>query len=89
MPFDFALLDGEKLLGIIEVDDDEHRHNHDNCVRRQIARERDIIKNKYCQDNKIKLFRMPYTIYGCDFKNYNWYYNYIDSQLREFIKSLK
>lgn len=87
--FDLAILDdyGE-LVGIIEVDDDEHRHNHTQ-LRRVKARERDERKNTYCLTNNIKLFRLQYYNKRDEFKSYDWYYNYIHNELQSFLNNIK
>lgn len=87
--YDIALLgEHEELLALIEIDDDEHRHNHKQ-ERRIKARERDEIKDKYCRENNIKLFRLEYYSKRKEFKDYEWYYDYIHSNLSGFIRELK
>lgn len=90
LKFDFAIFDnGGKLFYLVESDDVEHRHNHDNCERRQIARERDIMKNEYCKKNNINLYRMevPFTTGLNNRWAYDRYYKYIEKELG-FIKDL-
>lgn len=64
LPFDFAIIQNNKLLGLIEFDGKQHfepvdffggKKSFDECKRR------DRIKNKYCKDNNIPLLRIPYT----------------------------
>jgi hypothetical protein len=83
--YDFAVLDeNNKLLCMIEVDDPEHRYNPKQPEKAK-ARIRDKIKDEYCKDNEIKLFRLQYENRSKNFKNYNWYYDYIDNNLRNFL----
>ncbi len=61
MYFDFYI---EDLNLIIEYDGFQHFHpvkywgGEDGLKENK---ERDLIKNKYCQDNNIKILRIPYT----------------------------
>lgn len=62
LPFDFAIFAGDQLSMIIEYDGQHHFHensfgkeSHDRTVKN------DLIKNKYCSVNGIKLIRIPYT----------------------------
>ena len=68
LPFDFAIFNANNLLCLIEADGEQHFHTSQfggidwdrakqNFEQQKI---RDDIKNKYCQDNKIKLLRIPY-----------------------------
>lgn len=67
--FDFAILDGQsKPKVLIEYDGKQHYVPFgymSDAVLFDIAQTRDSIKNKYCEDNGIKLLRIPYW----DFKN--------------------
>lgn len=63
--FDFALFDGEKMSALIEYDGRQHfeaiefyggKVQFDKTVRR------DDIKNQYCIENGINLYRLPYTM---------------------------
>ena len=84
LKYDFCFLDlNDNLLGLIEIDDDEHRQNHKQ-ERRVKARERDKIKDQYCLDNNIPLFRLEYHN-NKKFKNRDWYYQYIHNNLKDFI----
>lgn len=89
LKFDFALLDEDSnLLGLIEVDDNEHRYNTKQ-PRRIKARERDNMKNKYCEDNNIQLFRLPYDIYKYkSIGDYKWYFDYIHNSLNDFLTNI-
>ena len=85
--YDFGIFNlNDKLLGILEIDDEEHRYNHKQ-ERRIKARERDKIKDKYCLDNNIPLFRLEYS-HNKTFKNRDWYYQYIDDNLKDFIHKI-
>lgn len=61
--FDFAIFENDKLAYLIEYDGEQHFLNKtdkiwaDNLENRQ---NRDKIKNKYCLDNNIVLYRIPY-----------------------------
>jgi hypothetical protein len=86
--FDFAVFNKyNKLLGLIEIDDNEHRYNHTQ-PKRVKARERDKIKDQYCINNKINIIRVPYDEYNKELKNYDSYYNYIDNQLKDFLNRI-
>ncbi len=89
LKYDFAIIDDENnLLSLLEVDDDEHRHNHTQ-PKRVKARERDILKNKYCEENDIPLFRLAYYNKRKEFKEYDWYYRYIHNELKFFLGEFK
>src|ERR1035437_5415272 len=84
--FDFAILNNDNNLNIlIEVDDDEHRYNHKQ-LRRVIARQRDELKNNYCKNNNINLYRLEYKNKSEFFKDYDWYYSYINDNLKDLLK---
>ena len=88
LKYDFGILDDDnKLLGLVEIDDEEHRYNHTQ-PRRVRARERDHIKDKYCEDNNIPLFRLDYYNGRKIFQDKDWYYNYIHTNLNEFLNSI-
>ena len=61
--FDFAVFKNDKLAYLIEYDGEQHFLNKtdkiwtDSLEKRKI---RDKIKNQYCVDNNIKLYRIPY-----------------------------
>lgn len=61
--FDFAIFDNGKLKCLIEYDGEQHYLNKtdglwtDTLSKRQ---ERDKIKNQYCIDHNIPLYRIPY-----------------------------
>lgn len=84
LKFDFAILDNlNNVLGIIEIDDQEHRYNTKQ-PRRLKSRERDIQKNKYCKNNKIPIFRLEYKL-NKKYLSYDWYYNYINNTLYTYL----
>lgn len=85
--FDFAICNNnDSLLWLLEVDDLEHVYNH-KSPRRIEARERDKIKDNYCNNHKIPLFRMiyPFSKYKI---TYDEYYQYIDTQLKISLKDV-
>lgn len=61
--FDFAIFENNQLSYLIEYDGEQHYSNKtdkiwaDNFQNRQI---RDIVKNQYCLNNNITLYRIPY-----------------------------
>ena len=63
--FDFALFRNEKLLALIEYDGQQHFKaidlfgGEEAFIRTQ---QRDRIKDKFCQENGIALYRLPYTM---------------------------
>ena len=86
LKYDFALLSNEdNLIYLIEVDDEEHRDNHDGCKRRLIAKERDNLKDKYCKDNNIKLYRMEVPFRQDRKWDYQDYYRYINTELKFIV----
>lgn len=88
LKYDFAVLSKHgTLIYLIEVDDEEHRDNHNGCERRLIARERDKQKDKYCIDNNIKLYRMDVPFRQDRKWDYDDYYRYINTELK-FIVNL-
>lgn len=88
LKFDFAILDNNnKLLGLLEIDDEEHRHNPKE-LRRVKARERDKIKNEYCRNNNINLFRLDYHTKWAREYDYNWYYEYIHNNVSKFLTEI-
>jgi hypothetical protein len=88
LKYDFAILSNNGvLIYLIEVDDEEHRDNHDNCKKRLIARERDRSKDKYCIDNNINLYRMNVPFRQDKKWDYNDYFRYINTELK-FIVNL-
>lgn len=66
-PFDFAIFQNNKLLGIIEYDGEQHFIPIDIWGGEEglkLQQERDERKNKWCKENNIKLIRIPYTEYN-------------------------
>lgn len=85
--YDFAIFNkNNKLLGLLEIDDEEHRGNPKQ-LRRVKARQRDKIKDDYCKNNNIKLFRLEYY-HNKQFENYDWYYSYIHNNLGKFLSEI-
>lgn len=75
--FDFAIFNkNENFLFLLEVDDKEHRGKPKE-KRRIISMNRDKIKNKYCEENNIKLYRMTFDSFNKELRDYNTYYKYI------------
>ena len=65
-PFDFAIFKDGKLLGLIEYDGQQHFEAvkiWGGEEQLKIQQERDERKNKWCQENNIRLVRIPYTEY--------------------------
>jgi len=62
--FDFAVFKDNELFGLIEYDGFQHFKSvkyfggDDKLLE---TKKKDNIKNKYCEDNNIKLLRIPYT----------------------------
>ena len=66
-PFDFAIFKDNKLLGLIEYDGQQHFEAVDlwgGEEQLKIQQERDERKNNWCQENNIRLIRIPYTEYN-------------------------
>ena len=65
-PFDFAIFNQNKLLGLIEYDGEQHFKaveiwGGEEQLKKQ--QERDNKKNQWCKENNILLIRIPYTEY--------------------------
>jgi len=60
--FDFAILDdNNNILRLLEYDGEQHFPEYDSeLYPYHETHRRDIIKNKYCLDNNIPLYRIPY-----------------------------
>jgi len=85
LKFDFAILNNNnELLGLIEVDDVEHRYNTKDPKRIK-ARLRDRKKDEYCKIHDMPLFRMIYKNNVYKYQEYNWYYQYIHEQLQKYL----
>lgn len=92
LKYDFAIFDTDgKLIYLIEIDDEEHRNRHFGNSPRQIQRqksiERDRIKDDYCKNNNIHLYRMNVPFRGKNKWSYDDYYRYINTELK-FIVNL-
>lgn len=88
LPFDYAILKDEKVIGLIEVDGAQHFYpyafnpNHtieDKLKAFDYIKRHDEIKNKYCKDNNIPLLRIEYW----KFNSENDYKNKIDNFIKE------
>lgn len=65
-PFDFAIFNNGVLLGLIEYDGEQHFESVDffgGEEKLKLQQERDERKNKWCEENNIRLIRIPYTEY--------------------------
>lgn len=65
-PFDFAIFNQNKLLGLIEYDGDQHFKAvkiWGGEEKLKLQQERDERKNQWCKENNIRLIRIPYTEY--------------------------
>lgn len=64
LPFDFALIKNQEVVGLIEYQGIQHfsceNHGWDNKEKFQIVQEHDKIKFDYCQNNNIKLYYITY-----------------------------
>jgi len=82
LPFDFALFDDDKMVGLIEFDGIQHfiPFNFNNCSKASAFENyqncgiRDDIKTNYCKENKIPLLRITYE----DLESGNFYYELLD-----------
>jgi len=86
--YDFVILNEDSSIKyLIEVDDSEHWGNH-KSERRKKSKERESLKDKYCKDKNISIFRMIYNDRDDKFKDYDFYYNYLSKQIVNFEKKL-
>ena len=88
--YDFGILNkNDELIYLVEVDDEEHKDKHFGDSPRQLQRQkaiqRDKIKDKYCLDNKIPLYRMEVPFRGFKKWSYDDYYRYINAELKEIV----
>ena len=63
--FDFAIIQNDELLGLIEYDGKQHFEPIDFFGGQkgfEATKKRDMIKNSYCKSNHIPLLRLPYTL---------------------------
>lgn len=60
--FDFAIIIDNKVRMLIEYDGEQHYKKPRHWSKKKFDNQklRDSLKNKYCQDNNIKLIRIPY-----------------------------
>lgn len=94
LKFDFAIFNNNNdLVCLIEVDDEEHRYRHFGNSKRQLERQesikRDRLKDKYCLDNNITLYRMEVPFRSNNKWKYDDYYKYIESKLKQFVNMSK
>lgn len=92
--FDFAVFNSKNILiSLIEVDDEEHRDRHLGNSLRQIsrkeARERDLEKDEYCKSHNIPLHRMEIPFRSFKKWDYDDYYKYINTELKEIINKAR
>jgi hypothetical protein len=74
--YDFAVLnDNDELDYLFEVDGDSHDYD-------EATKCSDKLKNNYCKLNKIKLLRMTYYNNKKEFKDYDYYYQYINTYFK-------
>ena len=89
LKFDFGILgSNNQLVYLLEIDDEEHRYNF-KSERRIKAKQRDEMKNEYCKEHNLNLYRMLVP-FRSGYKNnweYNDYYRYINTELK-FIVNL-
>lgn len=90
LKYDFAIFDkNNKLIYLVEVDDEEHKDKHlgssPRQVQRQKAIERDNKKDDYCKNHNIQLYRMKVPFRGFKKWNYADYYRYINTELKHIV----
>ena len=76
--FDFAILNNDDVLGLIEYDGKQHFESIDwfgGIDGFNEIQKRDEIKNTYCKSHNIPLLRLPYTLSTYEIKNkiYEYY----------------
>lgn len=75
LPFDFALFDrNNKLIILIEYDGEYHYLPIVSKEQLKIQQYNDYLKDKYCQENNIKLLRIPY-----------WDFSHLDEILQKEV----
>ena len=79
--FDFGIFDEkDNIAAVIEVDGEYHQRELDTL-------EKDRIKDDYCKSLGVKMFRLvEYKETDKRFLDYDWYYSYIEQNLKDFIK---
>lgn len=63
LPFDFAIMKGSNVLGLIEYDGVHHFKVNETRGGKEsfdYTKRHDSIKNEYCRMNKVPLLRIPY-----------------------------
>lgn len=81
LPFDFAVFEGSKLSALIEYDGHHHFEIGHFCNTEEDLeeiRERDEIKNRFSEDYKIPLLRIPY-----------WDFDNVENILLDFLSENK
>lgn len=71
LPFDFAVFKNGNLIFLIEYDGEQHFKpinfngisDEKALIAHQVVKKHDLIKDKYCNSNNIKLIRIPYYEY--------------------------
>lgn len=60
--FDFAIIDDNKVSMLIEYDGEQHYGKPKHWSKKKFDNQklRDSLKNKYCEENNIRLLRIPY-----------------------------
>lgn len=92
--FDFSVFNSKNILiSLIEVDDEEHRDRRLGDSKKQIsrkeARERDFAKDDYCESHNIPLHRMEVPFRNFKKWDYDDYYRYINTELKEIINKAR
>lgn len=81
--FDFGIIDeNDELVFLLEIDDETHRGNTDKYAK---VKSRDVIKNNYCQEHGICLYRVPIDRWKIQSKGITWYNDYINENLSFLI----
>jgi hypothetical protein len=92
LKYDFAVLNGDKIICLVEIDDNEHRHNHSGLSKRSRqrveAQARDAVKTKYCTDNNIHLIRVDIDTYSKYYKDKKLYRDYMVDNLLDQIREV-
>ncbi|MED4225619.1 hypothetical protein [Neobacillus cucumis] len=90
LPFDFAVLDNNQIVFLIEYDGQLHfmprRDDDESLTKLKLVQLRDSIKTNFCEEHNIPLVRIPYTEFeeieaivdinlNRYFKSENWSFN--------------
>ncbi|WFF76429.1 hypothetical protein P6282_00605 [Bacillus velezensis] len=79
--FDFAITEGERVIGLIEFDGRQHFKAIDFFGGKEglrLTKIRDGIKNDYCERKRIPLLRIPY-----------WDLNRVEVVVSEFLSDMR